>query len=106
MLCFRGLLLPTKPAQERAPLPGTMVEGVVRKVVRPAHFFVGPGKHLEVEFRAEDTIPWEVFRGRLLDPAHTTERRTFATWNVYLHPDGGRAEEPFLSIKLDGPAHR
>jgi hypothetical protein len=105
MLSFRGLPN-TRAASDRVSLTGAAVEEVVGDVLQPAHFFVGPGKHLEVEFRAEDTIPWEILRGRLLDSAHATEQRTFAAWNVHVHEDVRRADEPLLSIKLDRQAHR
>ncbi len=59
------------------------------EVMRPAHFYVGPGLTLEWEYVAAEEISWEIFRGRLLDPAHTRERRTFEAWNVYqIDPDG------------------
>jgi hypothetical protein len=56
-------------------------------------------KHLP----AEETS-WEVFRGHLLDPAHTRQRRTFESWNVYQTSPEGRSAEPLLSLKLDAPA--
>jgi hypothetical protein len=77
---------------------------VITEAVRPAHFFVGPVTRLEWQYVAAEDISWEVFRGRLLDPAHTRERRTFAAWNVYLIGDEGRSPEPLLSVKLDAAA--
>ena len=45
--------------------------------------------------------PWEIFQGRLLDPAHTRQRAVFEVWNVFLILDGVRSGEPLLSLKLD-----
>jgi hypothetical protein len=74
------------------------------EVLRPAHFFLGPGVELAWEHGAAKVGPWEVFQGRLLDPAHTRQRRTFEVWNVYRHSPEGRSGEPLLSLKLDAAA--
>ncbi len=47
---------------------------------------------------AED-LPWEVFRGHLLDPAHARSRARFASWHVYLD-DAERAPAPLISLKF------
>src|SRR5260370_12502937 len=70
-------------------------------VLAPSHFFAAPGREFVWECGDEDTA-WEVFRGRLLDPAHTRQRRRFVSWNVVLRgPDGGRPDEPVLALKWD-----
>ena len=74
--------------------------------MRPDHFYVGPGLSLEWEHVAAEEISWEVFRGRLLDPAHTRERRVFEAWNVYQMGPDGRSAEPLLSLKWDAAAGR
>jgi hypothetical protein len=51
--------------------------------------------------RAERTR-WEVFQGRLLDPAHTRQERTFASWDLHQVIDDTPSPEPLLSLKLDG----
>src|SRR5262249_41403598 len=56
---------------------------------------------LEWDHGTAEDVSWEVFRGRLLDPAHTRERRTFEAWNIYLLANGARSPEPLLSVKLD-----
>jgi hypothetical protein len=73
-------------------------------MLAPAHFFVG--RNLELQFSrgvAED-ISWEVFRGRLLDPSHTRQRRTFSAWNIHQIMPNGRSAEPLLALKLDWAA--
>jgi hypothetical protein len=81
------------------------VRSLIAGAVRPGHFFVGPATRLEWDHAATEEVSWEVFRGRLLDPAHTRQRRTFEAWNVYLIENGARSPEPLLSVKLD-PAAR
>jgi hypothetical protein len=74
---------------------------VAADVIRPAHLFVGRGWELEWEHAAEEEVAWEVFRGRLLDPAHTRQRRRFEAWNVYQRGPDGRSGEPLLALKVD-----
>jgi hypothetical protein len=70
-------------------------------MLAPAHFFVGPGLRLECEHVAREELVWEIYRGRLLDPAHTRQRRVFEAWNVYTIRSEGRSAEPLLALKLD-----
>src|SRR5205807_1497275 len=44
---------------------------------------------------------WEVFRGRLVDRAHTRQTQTFEAWDVYLVDETGRSGEPLLALKFD-----
>ena len=80
------------------------VRRLIADAVRPGHFFIGRDTRLEWHHTDAEDISWEVFRGRLLDPAHTRQRRTFEVWNVYLIVDGARSPEPLLSVKLDAAA--
>jgi hypothetical protein len=77
---------------------------VAADVIRAAHFFDGPGLELEWEHAEQEESAWEVFRGRLLDPAHTRQRRRFEAWNVYRRTPEGRSAEPLLALKLDAAA--
>src|SRR5205809_5884632 len=89
------------------PAPGhRSVRDVAAEVLSPAHFFTGPGLVLEWDHAEREEVPWEVFQGRLLDPAHTRERRTFEAWNVYQLTDAGRSGEPLLSLKWDHDANQ
>jgi hypothetical protein len=89
------------------PLPPTgdePVPGVIESVtaaLAPGRFFVSGGLDLIWEHTPAEDTAWEIFRGRLLDPAHTRQRRTFAAWNAYLVERGERSVEPLLSVKLD-----
>ncbi|HTU92929.1 MAG TPA: hypothetical protein VMF69_22805 [Gemmataceae bacterium] len=73
------------------------------EMIRPAHFFLGPELELEWEQVAEQELVWEIFQGRLLDPAHTRQRRSFAAWKIYATapPGEGRPSEPLLALYLD-----
>jgi hypothetical protein len=77
------------------------VRRIITEAVSPARFFVGPSTRLEWEHTEAEDVSWEVFRGRLLDPAHTRQRRTFESWNIYLLGEEGRSSEPLLSVKWD-----
>jgi hypothetical protein len=88
------------------PISTEQLHRIIAEAVRPCHFFVGPATRLEWDHVAAEEISWEVFRGRLLDPAHTRERRTFEAWNVYLVGEEGRSAEPLLSVKFDAAAEQ
>jgi hypothetical protein len=75
---------------------------LIDEVLRPAHFFLAPGVELDWEHTDHEEISWEIFQGRLLDPAHTRQKATFESWNIYRLTGEGRSGEPLLSLKLDG----
>ncbi len=93
-----------RPVDSRlAGVPITL-EAVCRlaaEVIAPPHFFVAPDLHLEWTHLEREETSWEVFRSRLLDPAHTRERAVFEAWSVYETTPEGRSAEPVLSLKLD-----
>ncbi len=95
-----------RPLGSPAPLQMDGIPRLAAEATRPAHFYVGPDLPLEWEHVAEETISWEVFRGRLLDPAHTRQRRTFEAWNIYQSGPDGRSGEALLSVKWDAAAGR
>src|SRR5262245_55606758 len=72
---------------------------LLAEAIAPAHF---PARGLLLQWEdREEEIPWEIFRGCLLDPALTRERRRFHSWNIYVVTGGTRSAEPLLSVKLD-----
>ena len=79
---------------------------IAADVMRPEHFYVGANLALEWDNAEKEETSWEVFQGRLLDSAHTRERRVFETWNVYQIEPGGRSAEPLLSLKWDAATRR
>jgi hypothetical protein len=85
-------------------VPGTdllNVPEMVAEVLHPRHFFVAPPASLDWEGPLREEVPWELFRGRLLDPAHTRQRHAFVSWNIFWADEAGRSAEPLLSVKLD-----
>lgn len=54
---------------------------------------------LSFERAIPERLRWEVFQGRLLDPAHTRRERTFTSWIVRQESDDG--PRPVLSLKFD-----
>ncbi len=86
----------------------TSVTSLITEMFRPAHFFLGPELELEWEHEAEQELVWEIFQGRLLDPAHTRQRRCFAAWKIYASSlrEEGRPNEPLLALYLDAAARQ
>src|SRR5262245_45938304 len=80
------------------------LSAIITSAIDPAHFYVGNGLDLVWQPPVEETIPWEVFRGRLLDPAHTRLTRPFLSWNIYQRTAEGLSQEAMLSIKWDRAA--
>src|SRR5438105_3647538 len=77
------------------------VRRLAEEVFCPAHFFAAPTLALGWEHVEVEEVAWEVFRGRLLDPAHTRQRRSFTSWSIYQVDGQTRSAEPLLSVKLD-----
>lgn len=83
------------PALTLGPAP------ILGDVFRPRHLFAAPSGELEWQTAYEETIPWEIFRGRLLEPAQTRQEKTFTSWSVFTRDAGERSGQPVLSIKWD-----
>jgi hypothetical protein len=77
------------------------VREIITAIVRPAHFYVGPGLELAWEYRASEEIAWEIYRGRLLPPGQTREKRSFAASSIRILESGVASAHPLLSLKLD-----
>jgi hypothetical protein len=94
------------PPAFRGADPSPNVRTLITELFRPEHFFVGPGLVLEWEHVAEQELVWEIFQGRLLDPAHTRQRCSFAAWKIHeIRPPGEDApNEPLLALYLDAEA--
>lgn len=81
------------------------VRALIGEVLAPGHFFAASTIGLAWEPARPEETSWEIYQGRLLDPAHTTQRRTFEAWNLFQVEDGARSAEPLLSVKLDTEAN-
>lgn len=103
MLRFRSLI----NSELSNSVPPQNLTALLEEMFRPAHFFLGPELELEWEHRAEQELVWEIFQGRLLDAAHTRQRRCFAAWMIYAKslPEDGRSNEPLLALYLDAEAN-
>jgi hypothetical protein len=82
------------------PITLDSLRALIAEMFRPAHFFLGVNLELNWEHVASEELVWEIFQGRLLDPAHTRQRRSFEAWNA----SQTGAEEPLLALKLDAEA--
>jgi hypothetical protein len=82
-------------------LPVDELRSIIADAVAPRHFYIGNGLELEWEHVPAENIPWEIYKGRLLDSSQTRERRTFEAWNIFGIDEFGRSTEPLLSVKLD-----
>ena len=74
---------------------------LIAEVLAPGHFFACTRDSLSFERIAEERIPWEVFRGRLLDPAQSRTKRAFAAWNITSSHQTTKLPATVLSIKYD-----
>jgi hypothetical protein len=92
---------PVDPRLAGLPVTAAAVRRVAAEVIAQRHFFVAPDLELEWTHQDGEHTSWEIFRGRLLDPAHTREQATFESWGVYEITAEGRSAEPVLSVKLD-----
>jgi hypothetical protein len=81
------------------------VRQVITDAVEQRHFLIHPDGTQWEHISAED-ISWEVFRGRLLDPAHTRQRHIFEAWNVWLFEADERSGEPLIAVKFDTTANQ
>jgi hypothetical protein len=88
------------------PLSPEPVRWLAGEVTRLCHFYTGANLQLEWEYCSREQSAWEIFQGRLLDPAHTRQRGTFETWNIYQVTYEGRSGEPLLSLKWDHDANQ
>src|SRR5262245_66247250 len=89
------------PDQPRTPLVLSAVPALILRALEDHCFFRGHDLLLGWSYGCLEECSWEVLRGRLLDPAHTRERRTFTCWNLHTLEGGGASGEPVLSLKLD-----
>src|SRR5262249_50035274 len=94
------------PALTGVPLAPAGIRSLLADVLHPRHFFTGPSLQLQADQQPAKDISWEIFQGRLLDPAHTRQRATLESWNLFAVQEGKRSEEPLLSLKLDSAGGR
>src|SRR6266446_5960549 len=75
------------------------VRALISDAMLPAHFYVRRAGAMEWQPPRAEELSWEIYHGRLFDPAHTRERRQFEAWNIFWVDAEGRSAEPILSVK-------
>jgi hypothetical protein len=81
------------------------VRASIEQLLRPGHFFVAGKGRLQIDRQQQASLPWELFRGHLLDESQTRAQKTFETWNVCVSPADGGATEPLLAVLFE-PSER
>jgi hypothetical protein len=77
---------------------------LIVSALEPGHFFASTGQ-LRIDERPQESCRWEIFRGHLLDPAHTRETAVFDAWHVYLEA-AAQGGTPLISVLLDAQGFR
>ncbi len=93
-----------RPLGEVDSAPVGEVAALLDDVFRPAHFYIGPELHVAWRTGIVETIPWEIYQGRLLPPGQTRQRRTFRAWSLV--PQGEAADENAVLLALKWDAER
>ena len=82
----------------------TTLRGCVESSLSAGRFFVAQPQALRVERVDGEDVPWELFRGHLLDAAQTTASRQFQAWHLYLDGQDTPADAPLISLYQDQDA--
>lgn len=77
------------------------LKSIIEAALRPQQFFVARPNGLRIQHVAAERVPWEIFRGHLLDGSQTPLQREFESWNVFVENPGVPERVPLLSVKLD-----
>ena len=77
------------------------LSNLITDALRRENFWLAPNLRLEWQPPTREDIPWEIFRGRLLEPTHTRQTRRFISWSIYQINGSERSAEPLLAVKLD-----
>jgi len=77
------------------------VRASIEELLRPGHFFLAGASRLQIDRRQKASLPWEVFRGHLLDESQTRAQKAFESWNVCVLPADGGPPEPLLAVLFE-----
>jgi hypothetical protein len=101
------MISPNAHALSFRPVPSTALIGrpaelveigeLIDDALQPGHFYVASALQLAWDGPRREQVPWEVFRGQLVDAAQTRDRRTFLSWHIT--PVG--SADALLSVQLD-----
>ncbi|MEK6234353.1 MAG: hypothetical protein N2C14_06555, partial [Planctomycetales bacterium] len=76
----------------------------VDDALNPARFVTRKENGVRVDQEPERTVPWEVFRGHLLEPRQATQERSFESRYVFLVRERTPSKHPVLMIKFNDAA--
>ena len=74
----------------------------ISQLWRPGNFYVGNGLRCAWQFEATQQVPWELFRGTLVESSRAP-MKTFLAWNLLPVDSGHVADDPLISVLLDEP---
>ncbi len=80
------------------------VRRAIELALRPGQFFVQPPLRLRIEQVDAISMPWEVFRGHLVDAALARATVTFDAWHVWLDEPAAKSPAPLVSVLVDRAA--
>jgi hypothetical protein len=80
------------------PVTASQARACAEEALRPGRFCTARADILSFTHSPPGEIPWELFQGRLLDPAHSRRRQAFESWDAHLA--GGDPDAPLLSVKF------
>jgi hypothetical protein len=87
----------TSPISPLAASPDLLTVGqLIDELMQPGHFFVAPNQSLQWNGPQTEDVPWETFRGRLVDLSQTRRQARLLSWHLTAE-DGS----PMLSVRLD-----
>jgi hypothetical protein len=71
----------------------------ISRLWRPGNFYVGNGLRCAWQFETTQAIPWELFRGTLVESSRAPVK-TFLAWNLLPVEDGQIGADPLISVLL------
>lgn len=77
------------------------VRAAIEAALAPGHFLAAAPMRLEWEHVPQGEIAWEIFRGQLVQPHLTREKRIFESWNIFSTDTAGRSGQPLIAMRLD-----
>ncbi len=107
MLRFRLPALSTDPATEPPRSADRLdLRRLLTQLFSPGNFYVGNGLQATWRLGGIETVPWEIFGGRLLDARLTRQERTFETWAIDAAAGPGLPAGPLIAARLDHESGR
>ncbi len=81
----------------------SQISASIAAACRPSRFFLSAGGQLRLVEETAVEVPWEIYRGHLLDPAQTRQTRSLDVWQLLFRwPDDDR-DQPLIVLYYDRP---